>query len=151
MDASNSLRRDNQYVLNRLYHTKAFEDGNHFHSHLMYVCDKRGDIVENIALLQYCFEEQESDFDLKPHGNSCKDGAQGFTRTQSSTLATLKEKYATLGPRKVVRQTKTNSGGVTKVESSAQMPQGPRQAKYLQKQRPSANSNLMKFCLSCKG
>ena len=89
--------------------------------------------MNNVALVQYCFEEQERDFDLKPHGNSCKDGAQGFTRTQSSTLATLKEKCATLGPREAVRQTKASSGGVTKVESSAQMPRGLRQAKYLRK------------------
>ena len=135
MVASNSevLSRDDQHVLNRVYHTKTFEDGNHFHHRIMYVWDKRGDIVNNVALVQYCFEEQERDFDLKPHGNSCKDGAQGFTRTQSSTLATLKEKCATLGPREAVRQTKASSGGVTKVESSAQMPRGLRQAKYLRK------------------
>ena len=133
--ASNSevLSRDDQHVLNRVYHTKTFEDGNHFHRHIMYICDKRGDIVNNVALVQYCFEEQERDFDLKPHGNSCKDGVQGFTRTQSSTLATLKEKCATLGPREAVRQTKASSGGVTKVESSAQMARGLRQAKYLRK------------------
>lgn len=135
MVASNSevLSRDDQYVLNRIYHTKTFEDGNHFHRRIMYICDIRGDIVNNVALVQYCFEVEERDFDLKPHGNSTKDGAQGFTRTQSSTLATLKEKCATLGPREAVRQTKASSGGVTKVESSAQMPRGLRQAKYLRK------------------
>lgn len=135
MVASNSevLSRDDQYVLNRIYHTKTFEDGNHFHRRIMYICDIRGDIVNNVALVQYCFEVEERDFDLKPHGNSTKHGAQGFTRTQSSTLATLKEKCATLGPREAVRQTKASSGGVTKVESSAQMPRGLRQAKYLRK------------------
>ena len=30
-------------------------------------------------------------------------------------------------------QTKSNGGGVTKVESSAQMPRGERQAKYVRK------------------
>ena len=89
--------------------------------------------MNNVALVHYCFEEEERDFDFKPHGNSCKDGAQGFTRTQSSPLATLKEKCAMLGPREAVRQTKASSGGVTKVESSAQMPRGLRQAKYIQK------------------
>ena len=103
---SEVLSRDDQYVLNRVYHTKTFKDGNHFHRQIMYVCDKRGDIVNNVAFVQYCFEKEERDFDLKPHGNSCKDGAQGFNRTQSSTLATLKEKCATLSPRKAVRQTK---------------------------------------------
>ena len=133
--ASNSEvpSRDDQYVLNRVYHTKTFEDGNHFHRRIMYVCDIRGDIVNNVALVQYCFEEEERDFDLKRHGNSCKDGAQGFTRTQSSTLATLKEKCATRGPREAVRQTKASSGGVTKVESSDQTPRGLRQAKYVRK------------------
>lgn len=52
---------------------------------------------------------------------------------KASPLATLKEKCATLGPREAVRQTKASSGGVTKVESSAQMPRGLRQAKYLRK------------------
>jgi len=131
--ASNSevLNKDDQHVLNQVYHTKTFEDGNHFHRRIMYVCDIRRDIVNNVALVKYCFEEEECDFDLKPHGNSCKDGAQGFTRTQSSTLATQKEKCATLSPRKAIRQTKASSGGVTKVESSAQMPQGLGQAKYV--------------------
>ena len=32
-----------------------------------------------------------------------------------------------------MRQTKANGGGVTKVESSAQMPRGERQAKYVRK------------------
>ena len=47
--------------------------------------------------------------------------------------SSLKEKCALLGPREAVRQTKASSGGVTKVESSAQMPRGERQAKYIRK------------------
>ena len=90
----------------------------------MCVSDNRGDIVNNIALVQYCFEWEERNFDLQPHGNSRKGGSNGFTRTQPSTMAILKEKCATLGPREVhvVRQTNTSHGGVTKVESSAQVP-----------------------------
>ena len=41
---------------------------------------------------------------------------------QPSTMSALKEKCASLGPREAVPQTKANGGGVTKVESSAQMP-----------------------------
>lgn len=58
------LSRDDQYVLNQVYHTKTFEDGNHFHRRIMYVCAIRGDTVNNVALVQYCFEEEERDFDL---------------------------------------------------------------------------------------
>ena len=58
------LSRDDQYVLNRGYHTKTLEDGNHFHRQIMYVCDIRGNILNNVALVQYCFEEEERDFDL---------------------------------------------------------------------------------------
>ena len=101
---SDVLSIDDQYVLNRVYHTKTFEDGNHFHRRIMYVWDIRGDTENNVDLVQYCLEEEERDFGLKPNGNSCKDGAQGFTRTQFSNLATLKEKCATLGPRKAVKQ-----------------------------------------------
>ena len=61
--------------------------------------------MNNIAFVQYCFELEERDFDLQPHGNSCKDGARGFTGTQPST-STFKASH----------------GGVTKVESLAQMP-----------------------------
>lgn len=78
--------------------------------------------MNNIAFVQYCFELEECDFDLQPHGNSCKDGARGFTDTQPSTLAALKNKCVALGPREAVRQTKASHGGVTKVESLAQMP-----------------------------
>ena len=128
---SDVLSIGDQYVLNRVYHAKTFEDGNHFHRRIMYVWDIRGDTENNVDLVQYCLEEEERDFGLKPNGNSCKDGAQGFTRTQFSNLATLKEKCATLGPRKAVKQTKATSGGVTKVESSAQMPRRLRQAKFV--------------------
>ena len=38
-----------------------------------------------------------------------------------------------LGSREAVRQTKIGCGGVTQVESSAQMPRGTRQAKFLRK------------------
>lgn len=48
-------------------------------------------------------------------------------------MSALKEKCASLGPREAVRQTKANGGGVTKVESSAQMPRGERQTKYVRK------------------
>ena len=48
-------------------------------NNLIYICDRRGD--NNVALLQYSFEEEERDFDLKPHGDS-KDGSWGFSRTQ---------------------------------------------------------------------
>ena len=68
---SEVLSRDDQYMLNRVYHTETFEDGNHFHRRIIYACDRRGDIVNNIALVQYCFEREERDFDLQPHGNSC--------------------------------------------------------------------------------
>ena len=40
-----------------------------------------------------------------------------------------------LGPREAIRQTKGACGGVTEVESSAQMPRGVRQAKYVRKGR----------------
>ena len=129
---SEELSGDGQYVLNRVYHTKTFKDGNHFHRRIIYICDRRGDIVNNVALLQYSFEEEERNFDLKPHGNS-KDGSQGFTRAQPSTMSALKEKCASLGPREAVRQTKANGGGVTKFESSAQMSRVERQAKYVRK------------------
>ena len=48
-------------------------------------------------------------------------------------MSALKEKCASLGPREAVPQTKANGGGVTKVESSAQMPRGERRAKYVTK------------------
>ena len=98
---SEDLSGDDQYVLNRVYHTKTFKDGNHFHRRIIYICDRRGDIVNNVALLLYSFEEEERDFDLKPHGNS-KGGSQSFTRTQPSTMSALKEKCASLGPREAV-------------------------------------------------
>lgn len=131
---SEKITKDDQYILNRIYHTKTFEDGNHFHRRIMYISDKREDIVNNVALVHYCFEgEERHDFDLEPHGNT-KYGAKGFTRTQPSTLAALKEKCKILGPREAVRQTKSScGGGVTQVESSAQMPRGTRQAKYVRK------------------
>ena len=48
-------------------------------------------------------------------------------------MSALKEKCASLGPREAVPQTKANGGGVTKVESSAQIPRGERRAKYVTK------------------
>lgn len=47
---SEDLSRDDQYVLNWVYHTKTFKDGNHFHRRIIYICDRRGDIVNNVGL-----------------------------------------------------------------------------------------------------
>jgi hypothetical protein len=138
-----TITRNDQYVLNRIYHTKTFEDENDFHRKIIYVSDHSGNIVNNVALVQYSFEHEEVAFDLQPHGNSKKGrGARGFTRTQPSTLATLKEKCATLGPREAVRQTKASCGGVTMVESSNQMPRGVNQAKYIRKKMASAQQQF---------
>ena len=95
---------NDQYVLNQIYHTKTFEDENDFYCKIIYVADHSGNIVNNVALVQYPFEREEIAFNLQPHGNSKKGiGTRGFTRTQPSTLATLKEKCATFGPREAVR------------------------------------------------
>ena len=61
---------------------------------------------------------------------------------QPSTVATLKEKCATLGPREAVQQTKASGGSVTTVESSAQMPRGVSQAKYIRKTMRSAQQQF---------
>ena len=139
---SDAIDGDNQYLLNRVYHTKTFDDGNNFHRRIIYISDKRGDIVNNVALVQYCFDRDERNFNLQPHGNSRKDGAQGFTRTQPSTVTALKEKCAMLGPREAIRQTKGACGGVTEVESPAQMPRGVRQAKYVRKAAASSQQRF---------
>jgi hypothetical protein len=61
---------------------------------------------------------------------------------QPSTVATLKEKCATLGPREGVRQMKASGGSVTMVKSSAQMPRGVSQTKYIRKTMRSAHQQF---------
>ena len=73
LSKAETITRNDQYVLNRIYHTKTFEDGNNFDRKIIYVSDHSGNIVNNVALVQYSFEHKELAFDLQPHGNSKKE------------------------------------------------------------------------------
>ena len=50
---SEKITTDDQYVLNRIYHTKTFQDGNHCHRRIVYISDMREEIVNKVIILHY--------------------------------------------------------------------------------------------------
>ena len=58
----------------------------------MYITTADGKLVNNVAIVQYSFIGETRSFELKTHGNSKGENGRGYTRTQPSTVKTLKDK-----------------------------------------------------------
>ena len=79
--------------------------------------------------MQYSFDREEHQVDLKPHGNS-KD-EKPFTRTKPSTLSLLKESVKTKPPRKALREVENVLGGVMGAKLSCDLPRDRKQVKNM--------------------
>jgi len=86
-----------------------------------------GDILGNIALIQFNFAEQEHAFSVKSHGNAEKNKVP-YTRTQDSTKTSLRSNLAKATPKEPFRKTTRDLGGTLNARSAGCTPRNRKQA-----------------------
>ena len=119
-----------RYYLERLYHSWNVKKKNKYHRRIMHVRDERGEVVNNVACVQYVYDKEEVKFAMKPHKSSKNGKGVPYTRTKPSVVRNLDNKLASLGPKDAVSMTTQESGGVLKAECLSDLPRGPRQGYY---------------------
>ena len=96
----------------------------------MHVRDERGEVVNNVACVQYVYDKEDVNFAMKPHKSSKSGKGVPYTRRKPSVVRNLDNKLASLGPKDAVSMTTQESGGVLKAECLSDLPRGPRQGYY---------------------
>ena len=97
----------------------------------MRVRNERGEVVNNVACVQYVYDKEEVKFAMKPHNKSSKNGkGVPYSRTKPSVVRNLDNKLESLGPKDAVSMTTQESGGVLKVECLSDLLRGPRKGYY---------------------
>ena len=129
--AKDNLKSNNEYHLERLYHSWSVgSGGNKFHRKIMHMRDRRNGILNNVAFVQYVYDGDEENVIRKPHQNSKKGRAPGYTRTKSSVIRKIATNLSSMGPKEAVFQATRDAGGVMQVDSLSDLPRGPRQGYY---------------------
>ena len=110
-----------------------------FRQTVSYLRDQRGEIVDNVALVQYLFKGKEHEIKVYPHGNS--KAAKPFTRTKPSTVKTLRQNLEKYQPNEALAKTCKEMGGLFSCTSEASLPRGQTQAYNLK--RTNTNNTLV--------
>ena len=76
--------------------------------------DRRNDILNNVAFVQYVYDGDEENIIQKPHQNTKKGRAPGYTRTKAN--------LSSMGPKEAVFQATRDAGGVMQVDSLSCLP-----------------------------
>ena len=95
--------------------------------------DINGDVINNVALVQYTFTGKEHDLAPTAHGNAKR--KKVFTRTKPSVRRKLKENLARYPVSEAVAKTRRELGGPLTVSSDAEMPRGRTQAYDIKRER----------------
>lgn len=93
---------------------------------ISYIKDSNGDIINDVATVQYFFDNQPHQFIVGSHGNS-KSGAP-FQPTKKSTMKELKTQLTTNQPKRAIASITKSKGGPCSVGSEGDLPRGPQQA-----------------------
>lgn len=65
--AKDILKSNNEYHFKRLYHSWSVGSGeNKFHRRIMHMRDRRNDILNNVAFVQYVYDGDEENIILRP-------------------------------------------------------------------------------------
>ena len=97
--AKDNLKSNNEHHLERLYHSWSVGSGeNKFHRRIMHMRDRRNDILNNKAFVQYVYDGDEENIIRKPHQNSKKGRAPGYTRTKASVIWKIDTNLSSTGP-----------------------------------------------------
>ena len=123
----------NHYFLTRKYHKCASSPD--LKRTISYCTKPGGDILGNIALIQYYFTEQEHAFAVKPHGNAKKNKVP-YTRTQESTKTLLRSNLTNTTPNEACQKTTRDLGGTLNAKSAGCMPRNRKQAYNMKQMNP---------------
>ena len=96
----------------------------------MHMRDRRNDILNNVAFVQYVYDGDEESIILRPHQNTRKGRAPGYTRTKASVIRKIDTNLSCMGPKEAVFQAMRDAGGVMQVEPLSDLPRGPHQGYY---------------------
>ena len=109
----------------------------------------------DLALLHYCFDNEEHTVMTRPHGNSKSN--TGFVRTMPSTLSKVRELSEDLRPKHVVSKLSQSVGGIIGASSASQLPRNRQQSADCRRQlfsskSPASHSRdpLFPLMLMCK-
>ena len=136
-----SFRKDplerSEFHLDR--HYRRLKEYPEFRQTVSYLRDQRGEIVDNVALVQYLFKGKEHEIKVFPHGNS--KAAKPFTRTKPSTINALRQNLEKYQPNEALAKTRKEMGGCFSNTSEASLPRGQTQAYNLK--RTSTNNTFV--------
>jgi hypothetical protein len=130
------LQRD-EFHLER--HYKRLKEYPEFRQTVSYLRDQRGNIVDNVAIVQYIFKGNEHEIKLFPHGNAKE--SKPFTRTKPSAINALRQNLEKYHPNEALAKTRKEMGGCFSNASEASLPRGQSQAHNLK--RTNANSTIV--------
>lgn len=128
------ISKMSEYHLFREY--RYLKDSTDFNQIIFYARDRTGEILNNVALLQYRFSGPEHAIKIVPHGNA-KCGVP-YTRTKPSVKRLLDENLKSLPTSAAVSKTRKDLGGPMKVLSDADIPRGRTQAYDMKRDRSRA-------------
>ena len=118
--AKDNQENNNEYDFERLYNSwNAGSGGNKFHRRIMHMRDRRNDILNNVAFVQYVYDGDEENIIRKPHQNTQKGRAPGYTRTRASVIRKIDTNLSSMGPKEAATR---DAGGVMQVDSLSDLP-----------------------------
>ena len=78
---------------------------NKYHRRIMHARDELGEVINNVACVQYVYDKEEIKFAMKPVKSSNNGKGVPFTRTKPSEVRNLHNEVASLGPKDAVSMT----------------------------------------------
>ena len=119
------MKGTNRYLLTRKYHKSASSPD--LKRTTSYRTTPSGDILGNIAIIQYNFTEQVHTFAVQSHGNAKKNKVP-YTRTQDSTKPLLRSNLTKATPKQAFQKTTIYLGGTLNAKSTGSTPRNRKQA-----------------------
>lgn len=104
-----------------------------FRQTISYLNDFNGDVVNNVALLQYTFTGMEHDLAPTVHGNTKR--MRFFTITKPSVRRKLKENLSRYPVSEAVAKTRRNLAGPLSASPDADIPRGRTRAYDMERAR----------------
>jgi hypothetical protein len=104
-----------------------------------YFREQQGNIVDNVAIVQYIFKGNKHKIKLLPHGNAKE--SKPFTQTKLSAINALRQNLEKYHPNEALAKTGQEMGGCFFNTSKACLPQGQSQAHNLKP--TNANSTIV--------
>lgn len=117
-------------------------------SHCLHITvDNNKNTLQRLAFVQYGFDRKEHAIDIRPHGNSKKQGS--FKLTKPSVLKLMKKSLKeNKRPLRVLREVENIHGGIMSAKSSCDLPRNRRQI-YNAKQTSKKDDESQSKSVNC--